>query len=137
MVELSISGIATHAKQFEMSKVYLNKNLILPKQSFNKNVILGINTNFAKIRFDNYSDVQPKMIISLIYAFLTVPIEVSRMSAINGLVIVKIGKCFTTKRKALHDHRIKHNNDKEMKEIMCQYFEIDTCGVKPAQIVMS
>ncbi|XP_036346903.1 uncharacterized protein LOC118756234 [Rhagoletis pomonella] len=140
VVELGISGTASHAKQFKISKVYLNKNLILPKQSFNKNEVLGFNPSFDDVPLDSYSDVQPKMIIILTHAFLTVPIEGPRLSAINMPAICKsrlgwvifgpTGERSTTKRSVLHAHRIKHNDDSEMDEIMRQYFEIETCGVK-------
>lgn len=143
VVDVTISGEDLNAVKYKMSKVYVSSNLSLPQQSFSKSDVLS-SQNLSKFPVRDYSRVQPKIVISLNHAFLTVPVEIPRSLGDSGPISVKTrlgwlvygpssAREDRSMKRVLHCRRsVAYDDEKlnEMHTMMKQYFELETFGVK-------
>ncbi|XP_073835508.1 uncharacterized protein isoform X2 [Musca autumnalis] len=114
VVDVTISGIGRGDRQYVMKNVYTTSNMSLPIQSCNiKRLVTNNNVDISKIKFVNYKNVQPKLIISLHHFFLTVPLDVARSLSAAGPIVTTTrlgvvvygptpGEKALTKNRALH-----------------------------------
>ncbi|XP_073835242.1 uncharacterized protein isoform X4 [Musca autumnalis] len=114
VVDVTISGIGRGDRQYVMKNVYTTSNMSLPIQSCNiKRLVTNNNVDISKIKFVNYKNVQPKLIISLHHCFLTVPLDVPRSLSAAGPIVTTTrlgvvvygptpGEKASTKNRALH-----------------------------------
>ncbi|XP_073831109.1 uncharacterized protein [Musca autumnalis] len=114
VVDVTISGIGRGDRQYVMKNVYTTSNMSLPIQSCDiKKLVTNNNVDVSKIKFVNYKNVQPKLIISLHHCFLTVPLDVPRSLSAAGPIVTTTrlgvvvygptpGGKASTKNRALH-----------------------------------
>ena len=144
VVELTISGVQENAERFSLANLFTSKNLSLPRQSCHIEEIREIasNLNLEKLCVENYSNIQPKIILSLSHAYLTVPLEAPLVSSKGGPIAMKTrlgwviyGPMHSTsisKPRVLH-LSVRDQQDpnlENMNNMMKSYFEIETFGVK-------
>ncbi|XP_037813254.1 uncharacterized protein LOC119604600 [Lucilia sericata] len=136
IVDLSISGLPEENIKYQISEVYLVKNLELPTQSFNLNDI-NYQSHLNDLPITSYSKIKPQMIISLTHAFLTVPVNIPICPDNNGPIAVKTrlgwvvyGPNGMERHCVLKSVFHSRRQDIEMKEMMRQYFEVESCMVK-------
>ena len=145
VVQLTISGTDPRAEKYHIQKIFTTKNLSLPKQScqigeFAKSPKTA---HLKKLNIENYSNVQPKLILSLNHAFLTVPIEKPIVCENGGPIAIKtrLGwllygpvqeEEFDASNRVMHVRfcEEKINYIENMNSMMKNYFDMETLGVK-------
>ncbi|XP_075157655.1 uncharacterized protein LOC142230922 [Haematobia irritans] len=130
-VNLSISGENSFNTQYEISKVYLVKNLELPTQSFSGDD--KDHSHLSDIPINGYKKVKPQMILSLTHAYLTVPLETPRCTINSGPIAVKTrlgwvvygptgsDSEYTVKR--IFHSRKSDDEYKKLETLMTEYFD--------------
>ncbi|XP_073835298.1 uncharacterized protein isoform X2 [Musca autumnalis] len=149
VVDLKISGMGKNDRRYVMKNIYTTSNLSLPIQSCNLETLVTNynNVNVSKIKFDNYKNVKPKLIISLHHCFLTVPLDVPRSLSAAGPIVTTTrlgvvvygptpGEKVSTKNRALHARMCAPSTDstgnclQQINWMMQNYFDVETLGVK-------
>ncbi|XP_075162885.1 uncharacterized protein LOC142235518 [Haematobia irritans] len=145
VIEMTISGVGAGDKRYTMKNVYTTSNLSLPIQSCSLQNLVKCNENIdvSKIKFVDYKNVQPKLIISLHHCFLTVPLDVPRILSAAGPIATTTrlgvmvygptaGTNPTTTRRALHARRYENKEDdlQSLNVMMKNYFDMESLGVK-------
>ncbi|XP_075151711.1 uncharacterized protein LOC142225776 isoform X2 [Haematobia irritans] len=143
-VNLTVSGIGDYNKKFNISNVYISSELSLPIHSFHIEHFLK-SRGLDEIPARDYSNVQPKLILSLNHSFLTVPLQVPRMLTDSGpfIAMTRLGAIIygpfpgektSVIKRGLHIHRRFDENEnqllQQMHKLMSGYFDIETLGVK-------
>ncbi|XP_065368835.1 uncharacterized protein LOC135961266 [Calliphora vicina] len=141
IVNVLVSAVDDNINKYEMRKIYLSKNLELPTQSIVKNQLIANYPHLANIPVNEYISRRPKMIISIAHAFLTVPNEVIENPSNYGPIVIKcklgliiygpVKNCESKINQVFYTKAVKNRTaDEEMKDMMYNYFEIESCGVK-------
>ncbi|XP_065370911.1 uncharacterized protein LOC135963059 [Calliphora vicina] len=144
IIDLAISGVHENAEKFHISKVFTSTNITLPHQSFCRSEYK--NTHINNLPIVEYKNIQPKIIISLAHAFLTVPIEVPQTSISKGPIAVKTRLGWLVYgpysydsiqlRHAFHVRTVEESGNLE--KLLTSYFGMETFGIKPnTKIIMS
>ncbi|XP_036346141.1 uncharacterized protein LOC118755409, partial [Rhagoletis pomonella] len=141
IVQLTISGTEAESQRYLMSKVFLSKKLALPIQSSLKETTLQKYSHLNGVPTYKYKNVHPKMIISLSHAYLTTPLDIPRTSCNPGPIAVRtrlgwiiygpVGETASTTKRIFQTKIITSSvHEQEVEQIMRNYFEVETCGVK-------
>ncbi|XP_061389018.1 uncharacterized protein LOC133324149 [Musca vetustissima] len=142
-INLTISGVGEYNNKYPITNVYISSNLSLPIQSCHLAHLIKSREidQIAEIPFRDYSNVQPKLILSLQHSFLTVPLEAPRMmtdvgpTRLGAVIYGPIpGEKSSNLKRALHVRKRfeEENCDllQEMHTMMRQYFDVETLGTK-------
>ncbi|XP_073824789.1 uncharacterized protein isoform X1 [Musca autumnalis] len=142
VVDVTISGIGRGDRQYVMKNVYTTSNMSLPIQSCNiKRLVTNNNVDVSKLKFVNYKNVQPKLIISLHHCFLTVPLDVPRSLSAAGPIVTTTrlgvvvygptpGEKASTKNHALHVRMCVTSTDSPEDNLRQMSMMQNNCDVK-------
>ncbi|XP_037809650.1 uncharacterized protein LOC119602292 isoform X1 [Lucilia sericata] len=141
IVDVYVSAIDDNKNKYEMKRIYLSKNLELPTQSIVKNQLTVNYPHLTNIPINEYISIRPKMIISIAHAFLTVPNEVIENPSYFGPIVIKcklgliiygpVKNCDSKAKQVFCTNAVKNKTaDEEIKDMMYNYFEVESCGVK-------
>ena len=122
-----------------ISPVYTSTKLALPRQSYTRSQ--GVHPVIKNLPITEYSNVQPKIIICLMHAFLSVPVEIPTVQESGGPIAVKtrLGwmvygannsnmKQLRTSRHAYHIRNV--SSDNGIDDVISSYFSMESFGVK-------
>ncbi|XP_059224765.1 uncharacterized protein LOC131997912 [Stomoxys calcitrans] len=144
-IRVTISGVGQFNRKYLLSNVYVSSDMSLPVQSCHIAHFMKSQKSdkIANLNMRDYSNVQPKMILSLTHSFLTVPIETPTLLSEFGPIVstTRLGAVIygpipgeepTNIKRALHVRKCVYQNDvlKELSDMMRGYFDVETLGTK-------
>lgn len=140
IITIDISGVDKDSKIYRMSNVHTSGNLALPTQSFDVGEYTEQNVYLSDLPLHSYEKVQPKVIISLIHAYLTVPVEVPRTglgpiatkTRLGWLAYGPLSNNVTESPRWLcHTYVKKCDIMTDLNNLISSYFSIESFGIKP------
>ncbi|XP_075157560.1 uncharacterized protein LOC142230820 [Haematobia irritans] len=143
VVTVKISGIEQDSSKYTMRNVYITSKLNLPVQTFNPSEISeeAKQLNLPGVNLHGYTNIKPKMIISLAHAYLTVTIDTPKVLSPSGPIAAKsrlgwiiYGPVDKPKSKYISCHVKRSENEErsqnELDNMMRDYFGQETFGIK-------